>query len=332
MAEISRGEFRKIYLLMGEESYYPDLLCQAIMDNCIEESFRDFNQSVLYGNEVKAETVIDNARRFPMMSERNLVVLKEAQLMKNLENLAIYCDNPLDSTVLVILMHGDSADKRKALYKSVVKNGAVLDSPLMKDWELPKWIEGYFNSRGLQIEPEAAMLMAESVGTNLSAIALETDKLLKNLEQGCSKVRVQDIEKNVGVSRQFSIFEVSKALCYRQGEKALKIAAHLGNGAKFKLPMAVSTLYATFNHLLRYQALMARGTAFGPSEKAEALKGVNPYFYKDYDAAARNYPIQKTMQIISLLCEYDYLGKGGDGVQSEDGELFVELVAKILGM
>lgn len=331
IADIRRGIFKPVYLLMGEEAFYPDLVCKEIIDNCIDESSKDFNEVICYGADTNADAVIGAARQFPMMSDRLLVVLKEAQMMKSLENLAIYCENPLETTVLVILMHGAGADKRKALYKSVSKNGVIVDSPLMRDYELPRWIDNYYKSLGLELELGASNLLAEYIGSNLCAIAIETDKLLKNLDEGCKRISISDIEKNVGISREFSIFELTKALCYKQKQRALQIASHLGSGARFALPPTISVLFATFNRILRYEAAMMRAKGpLNPSQKAAALSGVNPYFYKDYDAAVKNYPLPNTMRIINLLCEYDYLAKGGDGVESSPGELLVELIAKIL--
>lgn len=328
--EIRSGVFKPVYLLMGDEPYYPELVCQAILDNCIDEMSRDFNQTVCYGTDVTADAVVSAARQYPMMSERVLVVIKEAQLMKTLEKLSVYTENPLDTTVLVILMHGASADKRKALYKSVQKNGVVLDSTAIRDYEVPRWIDNYFKSRVLSIEPAAAALMAESIGTNLSTIVAETDKMLKNLPEGTSSISVADVERNIGVSRQYSIFELTKELSARNSAKALKIASHIGNSAKFAMPMAVSALYTHFNRILRYSALLSRGGYPSPEDKARALAGVNPYFYKEYDQAVRNYSVRQAMTAISLLCDYDYLGKGGDGGAQNPGELLIELTAKLL--
>ena len=326
------GIFAPVYLLMGEEPYYPDVVCQAILDNCIDEFGKDFNETVCYGADVTADQIVTAARRFPMMADRQLVVVKDAQLMKDVENLAFYCAEPLDSTVLVILMRKASADKRKSLYKSVQKCGVVVDSPAIRDYEVPRWIENHFFARGLRIDPQASRLMAESVGTELSAIVVETDKLLKNLPEGVKEVTVADIEKNVGVSRQFSIFELTRALSFRDGATALKIAAHLGDTAKFAMPMAVSALYMHFYRILKYSVLVARGGFPSDEEKAWALAGVHPYFYKEYDTAVRNYPMKKAMAVISLICEYDYLGKGGDGAAATPAELLVELVLKILNL
>ena len=301
---------------MGEEPYYPELLCQAIIDNCLHDWEKDFNETICYGGDTDADTVITAARRFPMMADRQLVVVKEAQQMKTLEDLALYCQQPLDSTVLVILLHGASADKRRNLYKSVLKNGVVVESNLLRDYELPQWIGAYYEGRGLRIHPEAARLLAESAGTDLGKIAVETEKLLKNLPEGVREIQVADVEKNIGISRQYSIFELTKCLSYRENARALKIAAYIGETPRFALPMAVAPLFNHFYRILKYHA----------GEKPN----VNPYFLKEYDAAARNYPIDRCRRIISLLCEYDYKGKGGDAGEATPAKLLTELTAKIL--
>ena len=316
LEDVRSGIFKSVYLLMGEEPYYPDLVCEAIIKHCLQDWEKDFNETICYGSDVDADTVITAARRFPMMADRLLVVVKEAQQMKSLEELAVYCDNPLDSTVLVILMHGASADKRRALYKTVLKKGVIVESNALKDYEMPKWIAAYYEGRGLSIHPEAAMLLAESAGTDLGKIAVETEKLLKNLPEGTKEVSVADVEKNVGVSRQFSIFELTKCLSYRQSAQALTIAAHIGETPRFALPMVVAPLFTHFYRILKYHA-------------GEAPQ-MNPYFLKEYDAARRNYPLPKCMAIISLLTEYDYKGKGGDAGEADPAALFSELVAKML--
>ena len=316
LEDVRSGIFKCVYLLMGEEPYYPDQVCNAILDNCLQEWEKDFNETVCYGADVDAESVITAARRFPMMADRQLVVLKEAQQMKTLEDLAVYCQNPLDSTVLVILMHGASADKRKVLYKSVLKTGVIVESNALRDYEMPQWIAAFYEGKGLRIHPEAAALLAESAGTDLGKIAVETEKLLKNLPEGVKEIQVADIEKNVGISRQFSIFELTKCLSYRQGAQALKIAAHIGETPRFALPMVVAPLYTHFYRILKYHA-------------GEVPK-VNPYFLKEYDAAARNYPLPKVMGIMTLLTEYDFKGKGGDAGEASPADLFMELISKIL--
>lgn len=329
LEDVRRGIFKCVYLLMGEEPYYPELVCNAIIENCLQEWEKDFNETICYGADVSAETVITAARRFPMMAERQLVVVKEAQQMKSLEELAVYCQQPLDSTVLVILMHGASADKRRALYKTVLKTGVIVESPALRDYEMPQWIASYYEGRGLRIHPEAAQLLAESSGTDLGKIAVETDKLLKNLPEGVKEVTVEDIEKNVGVSRQFSVFELTKCLSYRQAAQALKISAHIGQTPRFALPMVVAPLFTHYSRILKYHALLP--TRPSPGDAARVL-GVNPYFLKEYDAAVRNYSLKQAMAAVSLLAEYDYKGKGGDAGEATPADLFTELVTKLLNI
>lgn len=327
--DVKNGNFVPVYLLMGTEPYYPDLVCDEIIKYALTDSERDFNQTVFYGLDTDAGTVASECRSYPMMAERRLVVLKEAQSMKTLEDLATYASDPMESTVLVILMHGASADKRRALYKNVQKKGVVLVSDALRDYEMPQWITSFYKSRGLDIEPAAAALLAEYAGTDMSRIMLETEKMQKNLPEGTVRVNAADIEKNVGISRHFSIFELTKALSYMKAEKALKIAAYIGNGPKFMLLLATAPLYTHFYRILKYEAALLKNPAMSKADRAKLL-GVNPYFMEEYDVAARNYPIRRCMKVISLLEEYDFKGKGGGSGEASQGDLLMELVSKIL--
>ena len=165
------------HTFLWREPYYPELVCKAIIDNCLQDFEKDFNETIYYGSEITVEQLVTTARRFPMMSERQLVVVKEAQTIKNIEELSIYTSEPLDSTVLVLLFYKAKLDKRYTLYKSIAKNGIVLDSPSIRDYEIVNWIISYYRSRGLQIDPQAAALLGEYAGTELSVIASETEKL-----------------------------------------------------------------------------------------------------------------------------------------------------------
>lgn len=327
--DVKNGNFVPVYLLMGTEPYYPDLVCDEIIKFALTDSERDFNQTVFYGLDTDAGAVASECRSYPMMAERRLVVLKEAQSMKTLEDLANYASEPMESTVLVILMHGASADKRRALYKNVQKKGVVLVSDALRDYEMPQWITSFYKSRGLDIEPAAAALLAEYAGTDMSRIMLETEKMQKNLPEGTVRVNAADIEKNVGISRQFSIFELTKALSYMKAEKALKIAAYIGNGPKFMLLLATAPLYTHFYRILKYEAALLKNPAMSKADRAKLL-GINPYFMEEYDVAARNYPIRRCMKVISLLEEYDFKGKGGGSGEASQGDLLMELVSKIL--
>ena len=314
---------------MGEEPYYPDLVCNAIIDNCLQDWEKDFNETICYGPDVDADAVATAALRFPMMAERQLVVVREAQAMKDIEQLEAYCKNPLDSTILVLCLHGASVDKRKSLYKTILKTGVVVESNALRDYEVPRWIPEYYAGRGLEIDPDAAALLAEFAGTDLSRITVETDKLVKNLPEGTRRVTVRDVETNVGISREFSVFELTRHLSFRNVKEALRTAAYIGQGAKFALPMATSALFTHFNRILRYEALLMKNPNPPQDQKIKAL-GVAPFFFKEYDAAVRNYPLQRCMAAISLLNEYDFKGKGGEAGEATPSELLLELTTKLL--
>ena len=316
---------------MGEEPYYPDLVCNAIIDNCLQDWEKDFNETICYGADVDADAVATAAMRYPMMADRQLVVVREAQAMKDIEALEPYCGRPLESTVLVLCLHGATLDKRRALYKTILKKGVVVESPALRDYEVPRWIPEYYAGRGLKIEPEAAALLAEFAGTDLSRIAVETDKMVKNLAEGATLVTVGDVEANVGISREFSIFELTRQLSFRNASAALRTAAFIGQGAKFALPMATSALFTHFNRILRYEAILQKNPNPPQDLKIKAL-GVSPFFFKEYDAAVRNYPLPKCMTAISLLTEYDFKGKGGDAGEATPAELLIELTTKLLNI
>lgn len=326
--DVNVGIFAPVYLLMGEEPFYVDMAASAIVDKALDEDQRDFNQLVAYGADTSVSDVISNARRYPMFADRTLVVVREAQALAKIEDLAVYTDSPLDTTVLVLVYRGN-LDKRKSLYKSISKNGMVLESTPVRDYEMTGWISEYYAGRGLSIEPQAAALLAESVGTDLGKVAVETDKLLKNLPEGCTKVTLHDIEANVGISREFSIFELTRQLSSKDAPKALRTAAYIGASAKFAMPMATAALFTHFNRILRYGALL-QSTPNPSSEDKTKILGVNPYFFREYDTAVRNYPLKRCMGVIALIRDYDFKGKGGSTGEASPQELLIELVTKIL--
>lgn len=328
--DAENGIFAPVYLLMGEEPYYPDLVCEAVMKHALSDMERDFNQTVWYGIDTDALTVASEARAYPMMADRRLVVVKEAQNLQGIEDLALYCEDPMETTVLVVLLHGSSVDKRKAFYKNASKKGVVVDSPAIKDYKMAEWVSSYYAGRGLTIDPDAAALMAEYTGTDLSKVAAETEKMLRNLPEGASRVTASDVERNVGISKQYTVFELSKALSFKDRARSLKIASYIGNTARFYLPMAISGLFTSFYRILKYEILLMKNPRPTPAEKTAAL-GVAPYFFAEYDRAVVNYPFKKTLGVLSLLEEYDFKAKGGGG-EADPGQLLVELVAKILNV
>lgn len=327
--DAKKGIFRPVYLLMGEEAYYPDLVCDALVKYSLDDSERDFNQTICYGTDTDADKVVTAAMRYPVFASRQLVVIKEAQSMKSLENLAAYCAKPLDTTILVICMHGASADKRKSLYKAVLKTGAIVDSEPVRDYEIGRWISSYYSGRGLVITPDAAALLGEYAGTDLNKIAVETDKMCKNLPEGKKEITAEDIENNVGISRQFSVFELTRELSSKNAPKALKIAAYLAAAPRFMLLTVTAPLFNHFYRILKYEALLMKNPNPGNDLKTKAL-GVSPYFFREYDMAVRNYPARKCMTIINLIKEYDFKGKGGDSGEAGQDQLLIELVSRIL--
>ena len=329
--DVRKGSFSPVYLLMGEEPYYPETVCNAIMECALDDSERDFNQTVCYGTDTDADKVVTAAMRYPVFAARQLVVVKEAQAMKTIDSLAKYCLNPLPTTVLVIYLHGASLDKRKELYKNIRKTGVVVESNPVRDYEMSRWITEFYRGKGLHISPDAAALLAEFAGTDLGKIAIETDKMRKNLPEGKKEISAEDIESNVGISRQYSIFELTKELSFKNASRALKTAAYIGNAPKFVLLLATAPLFTHFYRILRYEAFLSAKPGASSQERAAAV-GVNPYFLKEYDAAAKNYPPQKSIAAISLIKEYDFKGKGGNAGEASQAELLMELVAKILSI
>lgn len=322
------GNFAPVYLLMGDEPYYPELACAAILEHALQEHERDFNQSVFYGLDTDAWTVASEARSYPVMAGRRLVVFREAQACRTLEELASYCEEPMETTVLVILLHGAKADKRKALYKNAMKNGIVMDSNLLRDYEMERWIAAYYRERGLEIAPDAAAMLAEYAGTDPGRISVETDKMLRNLPAGTSTVSVRDIEQNVGISRQWSVFELTRALSYKDVPKALKVAVGVASAPKFFLPTAIAVLFNHFYRVYKLEAARSGGVVLSPDAKA-AILGVNPFFFREYEAAASNYPMASCVRVLSMLEEYDYKGKGGQAGEAGHDDLLIELVTKI---
>lgn len=308
-------------------------VCAAVMEHCLEEDQRDFNQLVFYGLQSKVQDIIASAKRYPVFCDRQLVVVKEAQNLDNLDSLGDYVANPLESTVLVICVMGKNADKRRALYKNAVKSGAVIvESPLVKDYELPQWIIDWFSARGIRISSDAAQLFAYSTGSDLRKIVSNAEKIMKSLPEGCTVVGPGDVEANVGVSREFSVFELNSALSVRDASKALKIAAYLGDTAKFAMPMATSLIFMQFSRILKFRLFCDSNPGAAPAAKAAAA-GVPPFAIREYEAAARKWSTASLRRVISLLVEYDYKGKGGDVSQETgDSSLLSELTAKILSL
>lgn len=323
IGDLKAKKYSPIYFLMGEEAYFIDKIADYIAGNVLGEEERTFNQIILYGKDTDARTVVETARRFPMMAPHFVLIVREAQQLKPIDELVHYVDNPLGTTMLVICYKYRKLDKRTRLYRAISEKGVVFESRKLYEDKLPAWISKYIAGRERKIRPEAAVVLAGNTGNDLGRIAGELDKLMIAIPEG-KEITVDDIERHSGISKEYNNFELHKALGEKDILKANKIAGHFaGNPKSNPLVLTITSLYYFFSKLLLYQSLKDKTRA------AAALK-INPYFVRDYQRASGNYPRGKVEQIISDLREYDARAKGFEGAAQPEGELLRELVYKIL--
>jgi len=324
IADLQNKIYKPIYLLTGEESYYIDKVLDFIEENILDEAEKSFNMTVVYGKDTDSRTVDSAAKRFPMMSNYQLVIVKEAHEMKDIENLAFYAEKPLKSTILVIVYKYKALDKRKKLYKLIEKSGVIFESPKLYDNKIPAWITSYLAEKKLSIRPEASVMLSEFLGTDLGKIANELNKLAILLPEGTT-VTPDHVEKNIGISKDYNVFELQKALGMKDILKTNRIVNYFEHNNK-DAPMVVivSSLFTYFSQLLKVHSLKD-----GSQSAIASALGINPYFVKDYLTAKTNYPLVKVIYIISLLREFDLKSKGVNSTASE-GQLLKELTFKIL--
>ncbi len=323
---IKKRDLKSVYLLMGDEPYYIDKICDFIMKNVLSEEEKAFNQTILYGKDTDAATIINASKRFPMMSQHQVVVVKEAQQVRNFEDLHYYTDSPLKSTMLVLCYKYKSVDKRKKIYKSIEANGVLFESKKLYEDKIPAWIDTYVSSKKLQIEPQAAMLLTEFLGSDLNKISHEIDKLILTLAEGEKRITVLHIETNIGISKEYNNLELQKALIRKDTLKAFRIIDYFDKNQKNNpFVLTITSLFFFFSKVLMYGALKDKSV----SNVASKLQ-INPYFVGDYKQAAQVYPAQKTMHIISLLRTFDMKAKGVGNMSVGTGALLKELIYKIL--
>lgn len=323
--DLKAGTTHPVYFLMGDEAYFIDKVADYIQDNLLNEAEREFDQQVLYGNDVTMEQVVDAAKQFPMMSQRQVIILREAQLIRQLDSLAYYVEQPLASTILVIV-YRKSLDKRSKLYKSLSKKGATFSSEKLKDYQIKGWISSYVREQGKVINDRSAELMAEFLGNDLSKIANEVRKLLITLPPGSKAITDEHIEKNIGISKEFNNFELQDALVRRDVLKANRIIDYFAkNPSKNPMVLTLSSLFGFFSNMMAIYYLPNKSDA----NIASALH-VHPYVAKKLLSATRSYSAGKVFNIIALLREYDARSKGVDNVSVSHGELLKELVFKIV--
>jgi DNA polymerase III subunit delta len=329
--ELKNGKYAPVYFLQGEEPYYIDLISDYIEKNCLQDTEKSFNQTILYGKDASVNIILQNAKRFPMMSERQVVIVKEAQEVSDFgkektdEFLTAYIQKPLPSTVLVFCYKYKTLDARKKLTKEIDKHCVLVNSKKLYDNELPAWINSYYSEKKYKITPKACNMLADYIGNNLSRIANETEKLLINIKAG-EEINEDLIEKYVGISKEFNVFELQKALGKKDVYKANQIINYFESNPKNNpiIPI-ISLLFSFFSKLL---------LVHGADDKSESglarVLGVNPYFAKDYSQAARVYSAQKVAEIIHDLRKADLMSKGIDNISATEGQILKELVFKIL--
>jgi len=323
--DIKRKIYRPVYLLHGEEPYFIDALTDLIEESVLTDVEKEFNQTVVYGRDTDPGRIIDMARRFPMMANYQVVIVREAQDIDKIENLQPYIEKPQPSTILVIAHKYKKIDMRKGLAKSAAKTGVVFESAKLYDNKIPAWINEQVRARGFSIRPDACQLLAEYLGADLGRIVNELEKLVISLTKE-KEIDTALIERNIGISKDYNIFELQNALGARDIIKANRIINYFADNPK-QNPMivALTVLFGFFMKVMIYHQLQDK------SEKnAASVLGVNPFFVKDFARAAQNYPFRRIRAIIGLLREYDLRLKGINNGSTEEGELMKELVYKIL--
>ena len=323
--DIKAGNIKPIYFLMGDEPYYIDKLTEFIENSILTEDEKGFNQMVIYGRDTTIDDVISNAKRYPMMADRQVVVVREAQeLSKTIDKLESYVENPQTTTVLLFAYKYKTLDKRKKLPKLIEKSGVLFESKKMYDNQVGTWITRVLQGRGLTIEPKANAMLVEFLGNDLSRISNELDKLQIILPKG-STITAKDIEVNIGFSKDFNVFELQNALGSKNQVKAYQIAQYFADNPKDN-PMVVTTslIFSFFIKLLKYHGLKDKN----PKNVASVL-GVSPFFLKDYDVALRNYPMKKVSSIVATLRDVDNKSKGIGANSLSTHDLLKEMLVKI---
>ena len=325
--ELKNRIYKPVYYLMGEESYYIDRISEYIAQTVLNENEKEFNQTIVYGADTDIATVINAAKRYPMMSKYQVVIVKEAQNIKNIEELLYYLQKPLDSTILVLCHKHGTLDRRKKLAAEIEKVGVLFESKKIKDAQLPGFISSYLKRRSVEIEPKASEMMAEFVGADLSRMAGELEKLIITLPRGQKRITPEQIERNIGISKDYNNFELRNALVAKDVFKANQIIKYFEENPKTNpLQMTLSVLFNFFSNLML--------AYYAPDKSEQGIANQlglkSSWQSKDYMVAMRKYSGVKVMQIIGEIRYCDAKSKGVDNPSLGDGDLLRELVYKIL--
>jgi DNA polymerase-3 subunit delta len=325
LSDIHKKNFAPVYFLTGDEPYFIDMISDTIENEALVEADRAFNQIVLYGRDVDVETIANHARSFPMMGERMVVIVKEAQDVKNLEEFEKYLDTIPETTLLVFAYKYKKFDKRKTLAKKIDKKGVWFESKKLYDSNIPGWIQNYLKGEGYSITPKATQMLADYLGTDLHKIANELKKLIIALPKKKS-IDDADVERNIGISKDYNGFELQNAIGSRDVLKANRIVNYFGdNGKDNPLLVTVITLYGYFTKLIKLHTTQDKSQG-----NLASVLGVNPFFVKDYLAAARNYPPATCIRCISILREFDLKSKGYESGDVSEKDLYREMIFKLM--
>jgi len=317
--------YHPVYFLSGEEPYYIDQISDYIEEHLLSPEEKEFNQSVLYGKECDIPTIISDCKRFPMMSDYQVVIVKEAQEIKNIETLDAYVENPMTSTILVICYKYNKVDKRKTFAKLLEKKAVFYESPRIYDNQVPAWITNYVKTKGFTINQKAAFLMAEFLGTDLSKIVNEVGKIIINTTPGI-EISPELVEQNIGISKDYNVFELQKALGTKNIFKSNQIIKYFAENEKENpIVKVIPILYTFFIKIFMYQHVADKS-----ANNIASVLTVNRMFVDDYATAARNYNPSKLQQVFKILSEYDLRSKGINNSSAGDGDLMKEMIYKIL--
>lgn len=331
LSEVSEKKFKPVYFLQGEEPYYIDLISNYMIDHVLEEDQRDFNQNVIYGQDTDVRKVIDLARSFPMGSQYRLVVVKEAQKMPAVDDLSLYLQKPMPSSIIVFCYKGKKLDARKKITKDLEKEKSLYTFDKLYDNQVPDFVESYLREKGMAIEPKAKLMIAEHLGNDLQKVANEIDKLMVSKPADCKSITCDMVERNIGISKDFNAFELVNALFARNVQKCNLIALQMAKSKSFSIIPTITTIFNSFSNLMVYHYIPnVPGMNYKSEKDVAAELKINPFFVKQYTAAATNFKPRKTMEIISLLRTYDAMAKGVGNASADDGELLKELIFKIL--
>lgn len=328
MKKLMAGEFAPIYILMGDESYYIDKISDYIAENVLKPEERDFNQSIVFGADTTAAAVADLCKGYPMMAERRVVILKEAQNLRNFDALEKYFEKPVKSTVFVMCYKNGSIDKRKKLLSRAEAAGVVFESKKLFERQLPGFIETYLKTQGATIEPKATMMIADAIGADLHRLTSELDKVLISLPDNNKRVTPDIVEREIGVSKEFNAFELRSALVNRNAYKANQIINYFDNNPKSgSLYALLPTLFSYFQNLMIAFYAPARGDE---NELAKFLEIRNAWAAHEYTIGMKNFPARKVVAIIDKIKEIDAKSKGLNNPNTSAGELMKELIFFIL--